>query len=202
MSSARSPFGALKKAFDAVFRHDLGLQRQAGGVRLVLRGRDAAPADAPSTPADLERQRREQELLQAREDLTRLLDEDHTSRAALRHLAVLEHALGRIGWQALERLPLDVLQRAHGQLEDQVTNWSARGLAGLRSRLAVTVAERSLLEPLPTGSGATELEPAPALAARAIGKARGSSAPPVQDEADRALLAAYGSLLGGKTPES
>ncbi|MBZ8140132.1 hypothetical protein CLD22_09525 [Rubrivivax gelatinosus] len=202
MSSARSPFGALKKAFDAVFRQDLGLQRRAGGVRLVLRGRDAAPAQAPSTPADLERQRREQELLQAREDLTRLLDEDHTSRAALRHLAVLEHALGRIGWQALERLPLDVLQRAHAQLEDRVTNWSARGLACLRSRLAVTVAERSLLEPLPTGSAANALEPAPALAARAIGKARGSAAAPVQDDADRALLAAYGSLLGGKTPEN
>ncbi|MCK7494069.1 MAG: hypothetical protein MZW92_24680 [Comamonadaceae bacterium] len=114
MASRRTPLAALKTAFDAVFRHDTG--DPPLGARAA--GRAADPA-AP-TPRRRPRPRPissacawSEELAGARADLTRLLDEDTASRAALRHLAAVEHALGRIGWQAFERLPLDVLQRAH-----------------------------------------------------------------------------------------
>ena len=207
MDSRRNPLALLKTVVDTVFRRDLALRREGRAVRLVLQSPDGAPA-APS-PAELERQRLEQELHDARADLARLLDEDAGHRAAMRHLAAVEHALGRIGWQAFERLPLEVLQRALQQLEDAVTNWSARGLAGLRSRMAVAVARRSRPEPAaPSTAGraagraaAPAAERPPAVAARAIDKARrqagAAAAGTSHDDADRALLAAYSGLVDG-----
>lgn len=204
MSSARSPFGMLKTAFDAVFRQDVALRRGPGGVRVVLKGRDGA-VEPPPTSEELERRRLEGELLAAREDLTRLLDEDHAARATMRHLAVVEHALGRLGWQALERVPLDVLQRALQQLEERVSNWSARGLACLRSRMAVTVAERLRREGQPSGEAAAALDSPPEVARQAIDRARTRAAEPEVTEADdadaeQALLAAYGSLVDKSSP--
>lgn len=191
----------LKTAFDAVFRQDVALRRGPGGVRVVLKGRDGAP-EAPPTPEDLESRRREHELLQAREDLTRLLDEEHTSRATMRHLAVVEHTLGRVGWQALERVPLDVLQRALQQLEERVSNWSARGLACLRSRMAVAVAERLRREGQPSGDAAAALDSPPQAARKAIDEARvrAAASEPAGDDAEQALLAAYGSLIEPPRP--
>jgi len=193
----------LKTAFDAVFRQDVALRRGPGGVRVVLKGRDAA-VEAPPTPEELERRRLEAELLAAREDLTRLLDEDHTSRAAMRHLAVVEHSLGRLGWPALERVPLDVLQRALQQLEERVSNWSARGLACLRSRMAVAVADRLRREGPPTGEAAAALDSPPEAARKAIDQARSRAAEVEVSEADdddaQALLAAYGSFVDPSKP--
>jgi len=40
-----------------------------------------------------------------------------------------------------------VLQRALDQLEGLVTNWSPRGLAGLRSRMAVAIIDREHMDP-------------------------------------------------------
>ncbi|MBG6081677.1 hypothetical protein IWX58_003364 [Rubrivivax gelatinosus] len=204
MSSARSPFAMLKAAFDAVFRQDVALRRGPGGVRVVLQRADGR-GEAPPTPEELERRRREAELLAAREDLTRLLDEDHASRATMRHLAVVEHSLGRLGWQALERVPLDVLQRALEQLEQRVSNWSARGLACLRSRMAVAVTERLRREGPPTGEAAAALDSPPEAARKAIDQARARAADvevteAADDEDAQALLAAYGSLVDASKP--
>lgn len=200
MSSPRSPFGLLRTAFDAVFRQDLALRRGPGGVRVVLKRADGG-AEPPPTPEELERRRQHAELLAARGELTGLLDEDPTARSTMRHLAVVEHALGRLGWQALERVPLDVLQRALEQFEQRVSNWSARGLACLRSRMAVAVAERLRREGPPSGEAAAALDSPPDVARQAIDRARATAAvaaPEVietDDDDARALLAAYGSLV-------
>ncbi|MCC9596239.1 MULTISPECIES: hypothetical protein [unclassified Rubrivivax] len=201
MSSPRSPFGLLRTAFDAVFRQDLALRRGPGGVRVVLKRADGG-AEPPPTPEELERRRQHAELRAARDELTGLLDEDHSARSTMRHLAVVEHALGRLGWQALERVPLDVLQRALEQFEERVSNWSARGLACLRSRMAVAVAERLRREGPPSGEAAAALDSPPDVARQAIDRARVTAAvaePEVTEAGDddeaQALLAAYGSLV-------
>jgi hypothetical protein len=44
--------------------------------------------------------------------------------------------------RALQKLPVEVLQRALEQLEGVVVNWSPVGLAALRSRIAVAIIDR------------------------------------------------------------
>jgi hypothetical protein len=60
----------------------------------------------------------------------------------MRHLDLIERTLRHIDIDAVEALPVKVLAKGLDELEALVWDWSAVGLAELRSRLAVKVKER------------------------------------------------------------
>jgi hypothetical protein len=69
------------------------------------------------------------------------------TRATLKQLVFVEHALQKKGLRALHKLPLPVLQKALEQFEGLVTNWSPAGLANLRSKMAVAIIDREHHDP-------------------------------------------------------
>ncbi|MCY7315364.1 MAG: hypothetical protein LH480_06975 [Rubrivivax sp.] len=167
-------FDLIRQAAAAFFKHDLTFKRsETGNVQLVL---EAQPATAQAKPGKkVSRQQAvqhkdQQELALILEQLGALLAEVPESRAALRHLVFVEHALQKKGLKALHKLPLDVLQRALEQLEGLVTNWSPAGLANLRSKMAVAIIDREHQDPEAEGDAyrtAAVLDHAPAAPAAA-----------------------------------
>lgn len=206
MASSTSPFSTLKRAAQAFFKHDVVLKRDDAGVRVVLAERPSEPPPRAARREAPVLTREQRELALARRELAELLDRGATLRSTLRHLAFLEHALAKKGWDALHKLPLDVLSKALEQFETMVTNWSPVGLASLRSRMAVAVMARehsgavagvdSDVAPL-ADEGAAAPSPAAAAGAGA------SSAPSeIDDDAAAALLAAYAATGLGDAPDS
>jgi hypothetical protein len=141
-----SPVRNLAAAF---FQHDVTLKRERGQLLVVLAERPTAASKAATKPGgdDRERRRRQEEQMLVRTELAALLNELPETRATMRHLVFVEQAIARKGMRALHKLPLDVLQRAHEQLENLVTNWSPAGLANLRSKMAVALIDREHMEP-------------------------------------------------------
>jgi hypothetical protein len=138
MDLVRKTLRPLGRAAHAFFRCDLRVQLK-GGVRVALS--DPATRHEP-TPQDLLAERERAELALILVQLGAALDDDLEIRDGLRHLAFIENALQQSGLRALHTVPLDVLRRAHEQFEGLVTNWEPRGLAALRSKMAVAVMDR------------------------------------------------------------
>ena len=126
-------FNPVRRAAVAFFKHDLALRKDPAGLQIVLESRAVTPAPAKKpkkdSRAELAARREKQDLALILEQLGGLLAELPETRSALRHLVFVEHALQKKGVRALHKLPLDVLQRAHEQLESLVVNWSPVGLA-------------------------------------------------------------------------
>ncbi len=165
-------FDPIRHAFGAFFKHDLAFKRsETGNVQLVLEAKAADAPDAPKkrvTRQEVAQRKDKQELSLIVEQLGALLAEVPETRAALRHLVFVEHALQKKGLKALHKLPLDVLQRALEQLEGLVTNWSPAGLANLRSKMAVAIIDREHQDPEAEGDAyrtAAVLDHAPVAAA-------------------------------------
>ena len=99
----------LRHAAAAFFKRDLALRREGSALHLVLEER---PAAAPRRPSRAEQAQRKdgEELARMRAELAALLDELPDTRATMRHLVFVEHALARKGLRALLQVPLDVLQ--------------------------------------------------------------------------------------------
>ncbi|WP_201496348.1 hypothetical protein [Rubrivivax sp. A210] len=145
-------FDPLRQAAALIFKRDLALRRDAGGVHIVLEAVVATPAKpAKVMRAEASDRRQREELTLILKQLKQLLDEMPESRQTLRHLVFVEQALVKKGLRALHKLPLDVLQRALEQLEGLVTNWSPVGLANLRSKMAVAVLDREHQDPQAEG---------------------------------------------------
>jgi hypothetical protein len=83
-----------------------------------------------------------QRVRRMRRDLYELMQQHPTSRQLMRHLDLVERTLRQEGYTAVEALPVRVISKALTQLEKLVWDWSAPGLAELRSRLAVMVKNR------------------------------------------------------------
>ena len=194
----------LRKAAAAFFKHDLALRRDSAGLQIVLEHRPERvekPKKAKKSggeEAAARKQKQKQELALVHQHLGALLAEVPESRSALRHLVFVERALQKKGLRALQKLPVDVLQRALEQLEGLVTNWSAEGLANLRSKMAVAILEREQLAPTAKAKVEAEAEAeaetypaAAALDAMQMKEAQ-PSVPTVTD--DDALAAAYAAL--------
>lgn len=192
-------FNPVRRAAVAFFKHDLALRKDPAGLQIVLESR-AVTAVSPKKPkkdsrADLAARKEKQDLAMILEQLGGLLAEVPETRAALRHLVFVEHALQKKGLRALHKLPMDVLQRAHEQLEGLVVNWSPVGLASLRSKMAVAIIDREHMDP--------EAE------ADAYRTAAVMDTPPVEPEQpevstlseDDALAAAY-AALGNMVPSN
>jgi hypothetical protein len=88
----------------------------------------AAPAANTAPGTD------DQRLLAA---LAGVLDTDSRSRRVFPHLAAVEQSLRRQGADALQELPIKVIDRALGQLESLVTDWTVPGLSALQRLLSV-----------------------------------------------------------------
>jgi hypothetical protein len=143
MKPIQRMFKPLRKVWQMLFARHVQLQRGKKGVEIILTER-SKPADPRKEQARVHEQR---ELSLMRQQLADVLDDLPGTRQTLRHLVFVEQALVRNGWRALHKLPLDVLRRAHEQLEGLVTNWSPAGLANLRSKMAVAIIDREHMDP-------------------------------------------------------
>jgi len=144
-----SPVRQLASAF---FQHDVTLRRAQGGqlhVVLAERSEDsrAPKAERSGQRVERERRRRHEESMLVRTELAALLNELPETRTTMRHLVFVEQAIAKKGLKVLHKVPLDVLRRAHEQLENLVINWSAAGLANLRSKMAVAIIDREHMDP-------------------------------------------------------
>jgi hypothetical protein len=88
-------------------------------------------------------QKRQRDRLMKRELYT-LMEQHPSSRQLMRHLDLVERTLRKGGLDAVEKMPVRVLMKALTQLERLVWDWSAMGLAELRSRIAVMVKTRPM----------------------------------------------------------
>jgi len=114
-------------------------------LQLPLTLRGTSPAKRPTRTAAeraAARKRRLAASVQMEADLTWLLDQHASTRQLMRHLEFTERALQRRGVTGLERLPTRVIAKALAELESLVWDWSATGLAELRSRMAVMLKSR------------------------------------------------------------
>ena len=170
----------------AFFRNDIELKRDPSGVKVVLQAQAPKPSKRQTREQEIAR-REGEELQLMRQQLTGLLDELPETRAALKHLVFVEHAIAKRGLKALHKLPLDVLEKALLQLEGLVTNWSPVGLASLRSKMAVAIIDREHRNP--------EAE-ADAYRTAAVMDSLPDEATTVEPESneDEALAAAYAAL--------
>ncbi len=138
----------FRRAYALIFRRHVTLRVAQGSVRVVLQERTAAPhKDQPPSRAELAARKAQQEFKLMQLQLAELLNDLPETRTTLRHLDFVEKALERKGLRALQKLPVDVLQRALDQLEGLVVNWSPVGLAALRSRMAVAIIDRENQNP-------------------------------------------------------
>ncbi|MDQ2734167.1 MAG: hypothetical protein M3Y55_04065 [Pseudomonadota bacterium] len=83
------------------------------------------------------------ELRAMRDEMRRILDAEEAHRRVFRHLARFERKFSKSGLRAIEEVPVEQLRRALKDFEALVRNWSSPSLADLRSRMAVTLADRS-----------------------------------------------------------
>jgi hypothetical protein len=192
-----SPVRQLAAAF---FQHDVALRRQGDGQLHVVLAERPAAAPAPAKPkverGEAERRRKHEETMLVRTELAALLNDLPETRATMRHLVFVEQAIAKKGLKVLHKVPLDVLERAHEQLENLVINWSAAGLANLRSKMAVAIIDRehpaAEADAYQTAAvidgkgaaGSADADDMPLLAAEVL---------PARDD-DEALAAAYAAL--------
>lgn len=203
MVSIVRPFTLVGKAVRTFFKADLQVRRGKRGLEVVLDETPSRGSAAKARP-DPAQERDVAELARMRASLAGLLDEMPDNRSTLRHLAFIEHALGKKGLRALHKVPYDVLKRALDQFEGLVVNWSDEGLAALRSKMAVTLIEREPESAAPPAARPEQDTPISTLDS-------GQLAHPVEVEVDNtaeaeaALMAAYGAVvmpgldLGGPT---
>ncbi|HWK82704.1 MAG TPA: hypothetical protein VNS61_03130 [Caldimonas sp.] len=135
-------------------------RRQSGAWRLRPPGLDDRidPDSAPCVP-----RLSSAAIRSMRDELNRVLDADDTHRQVFRHLARFERKFARTGLRAIEEVPVEQLRRALKDFEALVRNWSSASLADLRSRMAVTLADRSSAASvwIAANSVSSELRPRP-----------------------------------------
>ena len=183
-------FDPLKRAARMIFKDEVRLRRDEGGMRIALetaQGQPGPPAQVKRL-AQEQRERDERQIMAVQ--LQAVLDEAAAKRYPPRQLLQVNQALNAEGLALLINLPLAVLRTALDQLEDAVTNWSPTGLAALRSKMAVAVQERSLRgeNDKPEAMSGQEMR------AQFEAAMRDESAEEASEQA--ALLAVYGSLKG------
>jgi hypothetical protein len=184
----------------AFFRHDLALKRGHQGVEIVLEPRlpDGTKPNRKPAVVDEAQRRARAELDLLLTQLKELLDEVPETRAALKQLVFVEHALQKKGLKALHKLPLPVMQKGLEQFEGLVTNWSPAGLANLRSKMAVAIIDREHHDPSKEADAyrtAAVAEPEDVLPSQSM-----EHHPDLQSISDDEALAAAYAALGSMAP--
>jgi hypothetical protein len=185
---------ALSAGVAAFFKHDVALKRADDGVRIVLQER-ARPAQLPPREELAARRRQEEHQLMMRQ-LSDLLNELPGTRRTMRPLVMVEKAVAKRGLAALDKIPVDLLQRALEQFEGLVTNWSPVGLATLRSKMAVAIIEREDNEPVTAADDEAEAYRTAAL----VDSVAGTEGLDVEERHDDEALAAAYAALGVSAP--
>jgi len=193
-------FKPISVAAAAFFRHDLALKRGHQGVEIVLEPRlpDGTKPNRKSAVVDEARRKARAELDLLLLQLKELLDEVPETRATLKQLVFVEHALQKKGLKALHKLPMPVLQKALEQFEGLVTNWSPAGLANLRSKMAVAIIDRENHDPSKEADAyrtASVAEPEDVLPSQPM-----EHHPEVHSISDDEALAAAYAALGSMAP--
>lgn len=188
----------VRKAHAAIFRQHVALRHDDSGMHLVLqtRGQDAERRPRQDTAEERAVRRQTKELKLVLSQLGALLDDQPEIRHAMRHLAFVERALAKAGFQTLSTMPPALLQHALNQLEGLVINWSPVGLAALRSKMAVAIIELERL-PITTQTPREEYRstfPLPLDDA--------ANLPTVHEHSDQATLSAVYAALGSAAPAS
>ncbi len=130
----------------------LRLERRGVQLHVVL-GEPKQPPASPVRPGEV--------LRRGHEALRALLARHPDARHLLRHLSFFEQALGRHGSRALRsEVPLQVLRRAHEQLEMLLREDSSAELAALAARLERAVKDRSRAEDAAPPAGAVQVSEA------------------------------------------
>jgi hypothetical protein len=88
------------------------------------------------------RDARRQRLHAMLNDVSTLLDRHPTTRQLMRHLDLVERTLRRRGLRGVAALPTRITAKAVTEMEQLVVDWSPKGLAELRSRMAIMVKNR------------------------------------------------------------
>jgi hypothetical protein len=135
--SAESTSAAPLRFVSWLLFSDVRLEREGKNLILKL----AAKASIAQHPAPVDKIT--VEALTLRAALKSLLDAHSMTRRVMRHLAFFEGALAIHGLRAMSEVPVEVISVAVEQLEALVSNWSNPGLAGLRSKMAVAIVDRS-----------------------------------------------------------
>ncbi|HEY9067250.1 MAG TPA: hypothetical protein VIO33_19870 [Burkholderiaceae bacterium] len=125
-----------------MFFSELPLTRGSKNKREKQAAAKAKPA-APNSREAVAPAGAGDELELMRTELRKLLDVHPMTRHVVRHLVYVERALKLQGLDALQEVPIEILQSALEQLESLVSNWSNHGLAALRSKMSVAVINRS-----------------------------------------------------------
>jgi len=133
-SASKPPFGISLEAIGRVLRQPIGRPGKTGASGTT----GAASADDGAKQRSAASLRRRQ----MRRELYTLMEHHPATRRTMRNLDAVERTLRNGNYDSVAALPVKVLARAHAELESLVRDWSAAGLAELRSRLAVTVKER------------------------------------------------------------
>ena len=112
-------------------------RRRASARRAAALIGEVAPAPPPprKVPSTV--------LRGMRDELRRELAVQAANGRQFPHLARFERRFSKLGLGALEAVPVDQLRRALSEFETMVRNWSSAHLADLRSRMAVTLADRN-----------------------------------------------------------
>jgi hypothetical protein len=82
------------------------------------------------------------ELKLVHQDISGVLNQHENSRQVMRYLTLLEQALEKKGKRAIECLPTDALRRAIEQLHSLGADLDIAGLSLLRSKAAISIAQR------------------------------------------------------------
>ena len=137
-------------------------------LRLVLEDDDVNAAAAPKAQAPAAADAASASTVPARDaapspmqlELKRLLGQHAQARHLMRHLGYVERSLALAGPEALSELPIEVLTKASQQLQQLVADWSSPGLAELRLRLAMAVADKEEAEKhfQPTNSALSDFD--------------------------------------------
>ncbi len=131
LDDLQSKLGISMKTVRSFLQRPISMRK--GGVTLGV---------PPSSARAQAREEHRQRVRTMRRDLYTLMQQHPSSRKLMRHLDMVERTLRTQGYTALEALPVRVIEKALAQLENLVRDWSAPGLAELRSRLAVMVKSR------------------------------------------------------------
>ena len=145
MSRNRSLLALLLQPFawlNRMLSSDFKLRRQDGRLRVVVEP-TGPPSRLPSQPAPQTRPAPAADIaLNMQTELRHLLTQHHKARQVARHLGYIERALRANGPDALNDIPLNVLNKGFTQLKRLVSDWSSPGLAELRSRLSILIAAK------------------------------------------------------------
>ncbi len=206
MSLISRALNPLRQALRAFFVHDIALRKSSAGLSVVLEERATPDKTGKDGPEEaLARKDREAvDLILVQ--LADVLADGPDTHSTLRHLVFVEHALNRKGLRALDKLPVDVLQRALEQLEGVVSNWSPVGLANLRSKMAVAIIDREHMDPeaeaehYRTSMPMEAPEPSVTRAGSKLGNASSSADPAEPALSDDDVLAAAYAALGASAP--